>query len=59
MGLGRVRLIEIAGLDRPLDIQACGGTHVARTGEIGPVRVAKTESKGRRNRRVVIEFTGA
>jgi misacylated tRNA(Ala) deacylase len=59
MGMGRVRLIEIAGIGRPLDVQACGGTHVARTGEIGPVRVAKIESKGRRNRRVVIEFAGA
>lgn len=56
MGLGRVRLIEVAGLDRPLDLQACGGTHVARTGEIGPVTVRKVENKGRQNRRVNIEF---
>ena len=51
-GAGQVRLIEVAGVD----LQACGGTHVARTGEIGRVRVAKIESKGRRNRRVSVVF---
>jgi len=51
-GAGRVRLIEIAGVD----LQACGGTHVARTGEIGPLAVAKIENKGRHNRRVVISL---
>lgn len=56
MGLGRVRLIEVVGVDRPLDLQACGGTHIARTGEIGPVSVRKVENKGRQNRRVNIEF---
>lgn len=56
MGMGRVRLIEVAGQDRPLDLQACGGTHVARTGEIGPVLVRKVENKGRQNRRVNLEF---
>jgi len=56
MGLGRVRLIEVAGSDRPLDLQACGGTHIAQTGEIGPVVVRKVENKGRQNRRVNIEF---
>jgi misacylated tRNA(Ala) deacylase len=56
MGLGRVRLIEVVGMDRPLDLQACGGTHIARTGEIGPVSVRKVENKGRQNRRVNIEF---
>ncbi|WP_119418979.1 alanyl-tRNA editing protein [Desertibaculum subflavum] len=53
-GSGRVRLIEVDGLD----LQACGGTHVSRTGEIGPVRVRKIESKGRQNRRVLLEFEG-
>jgi misacylated tRNA(Ala) deacylase len=48
MGTGRVRLIEIAGLD----LQPCGGTHVRRTGEIGAVRVAGIEKKGKLNRRV-------
>ncbi|MCC6469773.1 MAG: alanyl-tRNA editing protein [Alphaproteobacteria bacterium] len=51
-GHGRVRLIEVAGLD----LQPCGGTHVARTGEIGRVEVTKIEKKGRINRRVVIGF---
>jgi misacylated tRNA(Ala) deacylase len=49
-GQGRVRLVEIEGLD----LQACGGTHVRRTGEIGAVRVEKIEKKGRLNRRVQI-----
>jgi misacylated tRNA(Ala) deacylase len=56
MGLGKVRLIEVAGLDKPLDLQACGGTHVGRTGEIGPVAVIKIENKGKQNRRVNIAF---
>jgi misacylated tRNA(Ala) deacylase len=56
MGAGRVRLVEIAGAGRPLDLQACGGTHVARTGEIGRLVVRKIESKGRQNRRVILEF---
>jgi misacylated tRNA(Ala) deacylase len=51
-GAGRVRLIEVGGLD----LQACGGTHVARTGEIGRVVVRKIESKGRQNRRVALEL---
>ncbi len=54
-GQGRVRLLDIEGVD----LQACGGTHVARTGEIGKVRVAKIENKGRHNRRVVIVFDEA
>jgi misacylated tRNA(Ala) deacylase len=49
-GTGRVRLIEIAGLD----LQPCGGTHVRATGEIGPVRVTQIEKKGKLNRRVRI-----
>ncbi len=51
-GAGRVRLIRI----EELDLQPCGGTHVARTGEIGPVAVTKIEKKGRENRRVAIEL---
>jgi len=47
-----VRLIEIEGTD----LQPCGGTHVARTGEIGTLRVARIENKGARNRRVALEF---
>ncbi len=52
MGAGKVRLLEIAGVD----LQPCGGTHVRRTGEIGPVRIGKIENKGRQNRRVNILF---
>jgi misacylated tRNA(Ala) deacylase len=47
-GQGQVRLLEIEGID----LQPCGGTHVAHTAEIGPVEVVKIESKGRQNRRV-------
>ena len=54
MGQGRVRLLEIEGVD----LQACGGTHVAATGEIGRIEVRKIENKGRHNRRVVIAFAG-
>ncbi len=50
MGFGQIRLIDIPGVD----LQPCGGTHVARTGEIGTVSVLKMESKGRQNKRVVI-----
>ena len=52
MGTGRVRLIEIAGLD----LQPCGGTHVRTTGEIGAVRVTQIEKKGKQNRRVRLAF---
>jgi len=51
-GEGRVRLIEFEGVD----LQPCGGTHVASTAEIGPVRVKKIEKKGKNNRRIIIEF---
>ena len=47
MGAGRVRLLAIEGVD----LQACGGTHVARTGEIGRVECTKIENKGKMNRR--------
>ena len=49
-GQGRVRVLDIAGVD----LQPCGGTHVASSGEIGRVRVTKIEKKGRQNRRVTI-----
>ena len=51
-GVGRLRLLEIDGVD----LQACGGTHVANTREIGALRVAKIEKKSARSRRVVLEF---
>jgi len=49
-GEGRVRLLEIPGVD----LQACGGTHVRSTAEIGPVAVARIRSEGRRNKRVTL-----
>ena len=52
MGQDRVRLVEIGGVD----LQPCGGTHVARTGEIGEVRIGKVEKKGKHNRRVNIHL---
>lgn len=51
-GAGRIRLLDIPGVD----LQPCGGTHVAATGEIGPVTVKKVENKGKRNKRVSIVF---
>ncbi len=51
-GMGRVRVLDIEGVD----LQPCGGTHVRRTAEIGRVKVAKIENKGRQNRRVNIAF---
>jgi misacylated tRNA(Ala) deacylase len=54
-GIAEVRTIEIVGLD----LQADGGTHVARTGEIGRVRVTGYESKGRINKRIRIEVLDA
>ena len=54
-GVGRVRLLEIVGVD----LQPCGGTHVANTREIGAMRVAKIEKKSARSRRVVLEFVTA
>ncbi len=49
-GTGQVRLVDIEGID----LQPCGGTHVARTAEIGRVEVVKIENKGKQNRRVVV-----
>lgn len=49
-GAGRVRLLSIEGVD----LQACGGTHVARTAEIGRVECVKIENKGKMNRRFII-----
>ncbi|MGG5820981.1 alanyl-tRNA editing protein [Falsiroseomonas sp. HW251] len=51
-GAGRIRLVRIGPEDAPVDLQPCGGTHVARTSEIGRVEVTKLESKGRQNRRI-------
>ena len=51
-GLGRVRVLEIEGVD----LQPCGGTHVSNTAEIGPVIVTKIEKKSAMTRRVVLGF---
>lgn len=51
-GAGSVRLIRIGEGDAQVDLQPCGGTHVARTGEIGKVTLGKVEKKGAQNRRV-------
>ncbi len=53
-GQGRVRLIRIGAGAGQVDLQPCGGTHVARTGEIGRIRIVRVENKGRQNRRVAI-----
>lgn len=55
-GQGRVRLIRIGTEGEQVDLQPCGGTHVARTSEIGTVRIGKLEKKGRQNRRVNIHL---
>lgn len=49
---GRVRVVEIEGFDA----QACGGTHVRRTSEIGPVSIYRTENKGKLNKRVYLKL---
>ena len=48
-----IRVVEIEGVDR----QACGGTHVGRTGEIKGIKLVKAENKGKANRRVYFELT--
>jgi misacylated tRNA(Ala) deacylase len=49
---GRVRVVEIQGFDA----QACGGTHVASTGEVGRFSIYKTENKGRINKRLYVRL---
>ena len=51
-GAGHVRLIRIGVGAAQVDLQPCGGTHVASTGEIGRVTLGKVEKKGAQNRRV-------
>jgi misacylated tRNA(Ala) deacylase len=53
-GTGRLRLMRIGAGDAPVDLQPCGGTHVAHTGEIGRISVVKIENKGKQNRRITI-----
>ncbi|MDO9165502.1 MAG: alanyl-tRNA editing protein [Rhodoferax sp.] len=54
-GSGQIRTIRI-GTDDLIDLQPCGGTHVANTAEIGPVIVTKIEKKSATTRRVVLGF---
>ncbi len=55
-GRGDIRLVRIGEATAPIDLQPCGGTHVARTGEIGALRLGKIEKKGRLNRRVYVHL---
>jgi misacylated tRNA(Ala) deacylase len=49
---GRVRVVEIVGFDA----QACGGTHVSSTGELGRFCIVRTENKGRINKRLYVRL---
>ena len=57
-GSGRVRVLCIGPETAPVDLQPCGGTHVANTAEIGRIEVGKIENKGRQNRRVTLTLAG-
>jgi len=57
-GAGKVRLVRIGQGADQIDLQPCGGTHVARTGEIGRIRLGKVEKKGKQNRRVYLHLDG-
>ena len=56
VGQGQVRLVRIGDMQNYIDLQPCGGTHVARTGEIGPVSIGKIQKKGKQNRRVYLHL---
>jgi len=53
---GHIRLVRIGEGTDTIDLQPCGGTHVASTGEIGPLRIGKIEKKGRMNRRIYLHL---
>lgn len=55
-GAGQIRLVRIGTGTDTIDLQPCGGTHVASTGEIGPLRIGKIEKKGRMNRRIYLHL---
>jgi misacylated tRNA(Ala) deacylase len=54
-GAGRVRLLRIPGID----LQPCGGTHVANIAEIEAIRVLRIRSEGKHNKRVEIALSGS
>jgi misacylated tRNA(Ala) deacylase len=58
-GQGRVRLVRIGSGADQVDLQPCGGTHVARTAEIGAATLGRIENKGRQNRRVTLTLAGS
>ncbi len=58
MGQGKIRMIAIGEGAARVDLQPCGGTHVARTGEIGKVIIGKVQKKGRQNRRIYLHLEG-
>lgn len=51
-GVGRIRLLKIADVD----LQACGGTHVKNTRELGAIKIAKVEKLSASSRRIRLEF---
>ena len=53
-GTGRLRLVRIGDGEIPVDLQPCGGTHVANTGDIGRMTIVKIENKGKQNRRITV-----
>ena len=53
--VSEIRVVDIVGLDK----QADGGTHVRSTGEVGRIRVVKTENKGKGNKRIRVEVIDA
>ncbi|NVJ60125.1 MAG: alanyl-tRNA editing protein [Gammaproteobacteria bacterium] len=55
MGYGKVRLVEIPGID----LQPCGGTHLSNTSEVGEVLIKKIENKGKQNKRFILNFAEA
>ena len=58
IGQGRIRLVQIGEGAGMIDLQPCGGTHVARTAEVGRVEIGRIEKKGRQNRRVTLTLAG-
>jgi misacylated tRNA(Ala) deacylase len=51
-------LVQIGDGPSGIDLQPCGGTHVARTGEVGALVLGKIEKKGRQNRRIYVHLDG-